>query len=244
VWLAARGAAVRASFALVAVGMVAGVTAAVMSRGRPWGEAVPALGSAVIAWSAGVMVAFVSGLRVVHRDRDEGVLALLRARGIGPAAYVLARAGGFVFVLAASVGAAVACIGVAAVASTGSISTVRASLGALAYALAFAATLGPVAMATVGASSRVGGYLALLGVLALPEILAPWTRELLPPGWRELTSIPAALDAVRHGVARAGAGAAAARALIGLSVTIVLSLVVVHVRVKRVLAERVEEARP
>jgi hypothetical protein len=234
---------VRASLALVALGSIAGIVAAVTGRGRPWAEAVPAIASAAIAWSAGVMVVFAAALRIVHRDRDEGVLALLQARGIGPGAYVVARAGGIVAVLAATMGTGVAFVGAAAIASAASPSAVRAALGGVAYALAFAATLGPVAMATVGARSRVLGYLALLAVLALPEALAPWTQGLLPHGWRELTSIPAALDAVRHGVARPGGGAPAARALVGLAVTIVLSLVVVRTRVARVSCDRAEEAR-
>jgi hypothetical protein len=241
VWLASRGGTVRASLALIALEAIAGSVAAFIGRGRPWAEAVPAIASAAIAWSAGVMVVFTAALRVVHRDRDDGVLALLRARGIGPGGYVVARASGIVVVLAAAMGTGVACIGVAAVASAASLSTARAGLGALAYALAFAATLGPVAMATVGGRSRVVGYLALLSVLALPEVLAPWTRELLPPGWRELTSIPAALDAIRRGVARPGAFAPAARALVGLAGAIALSLVVVRARVARVSSGRLEE---
>ena len=56
---------------------------------------------------------------------------------------------------------------------------------------------------------------------------------------RELTSIPAALDAVRHGVARAGFFAPAARAVVGLSVTIAASLLVVRARVARVSSEPV-----
>ena len=239
-WLATRGLAVRACLLLVAVGTVAGVAAAFVGRGRLWAGAVPAIGSAAIAWSAGVMFAFTAALKVVHRDRNEGVLALLHARGVGPGGYVVARAGGLVAVLAGAMGAGVACIGAASTMMSGDpLSTARASFGALAYALAFAATLGPVAMATVGGRSRGLGYLALLSVLALPEALAPWTSDLLPPGWRELTSIPAALDAVRHGVARAGFFAPAARAVVGLGVTIAASLLVVRTRAARVSSEPV-----
>lgn len=183
------------------------------------------------------MVAFTGALKVVHRDRNEGILSLLRARGVGPGGYVLARAGGLVAVLAGAMGVGVACIGAASVmASNAPLSTARASLGALAYALAFAATLGPLAMATVGGRSRGLGYLALLSVLALPEALAPWTSDLLP-GCRELTSIPAALDAVRHGVARAGFFVPAARAVVGLGATVAASLLVVRARAARVSSE-------
>jgi hypothetical protein len=80
-------------------------------------------------------------------------------------------------------------------------------------------------MATLGPRSRPGGYLAFLAVLVLPELLAPWTGVLLPAGWHELTSIPAALAAVRSGIAAPiASGARLARALTGLSAVVALAL--------------------
>ena len=239
VWLATRGAGTRASRVLVGLVSAGAVVAALLGRGHPWVDAVPAIGSAAIAWSAGLMLAYVVSLRALHRDREDGILMLLRARGIGPFGYVLARTGGLVVVLAGAMGTGVACVGVAATTvSMAPLSAARASLGAIAYTLAFAATLGPLAMATVGGRSRALGYLTLLAVLALPEALAPWTRNLLPVGWRELTSIPAALDAVRHAEARAGAAAPAVRALLALSVAVVVSLMVVRARMTQVSVEQ------
>ncbi len=90
-----------------------------------------------------------------------------------------------------------------------------------------------MAIAALGARTRVGGYLSLLAVLAVPELLAGFTRRLLPAGWHELTSIPAALAAVRAGVAHPVlAGAHAARGLAGLLAVVALALLVVAVRVR------------
>ncbi len=109
----------------------------------------------------------------------------------------------------------------------------RSSVGAIAYALVFAATLGPVAMAALGARTRAGGYLSLLAVLVVPELLARFTDRLLPRGWHELTSIPEALAAVREAVAHPVlSGAHGARALAGLLAVIALALLVVAARVR------------
>jgi hypothetical protein len=118
---------------------------------------------------------------------------------------------------------------------TGPVSAVaRSSAAAVVFALFFAATIGPLAVATLGGRSRGGGYLGLLTVLVLPELLTPWTKDLLPAGWRELTSIPAALEAVRSGVQAAGpASVHAARAAAGLVAVVAASLIVVRTRVPR-----------
>jgi len=90
-----------------------------------------------------------------------------------------------------------------------------------------------VAMAALGSRTRAGGFLGLLAVLALPELLSPWTAAWLPYGWHELTSIPAALAAVRAGVAAPAAMAVPmARALAGLAAVVALSLVVIAARVR------------
>ncbi|HEV3190865.1 MAG TPA: hypothetical protein VGY54_10235, partial [Polyangiaceae bacterium] len=108
-------------------------------------------------------------------------------------------------------------------------------LAALAYALAFAMVIGPVSVAAVGSGTRAGGYLILIAILVLPELASPWTAALLPPGWYELTSIPAALDAVRGGVASPStAGLPLVRAAAGLAAVVATSLAVVQARVRHV----------
>jgi hypothetical protein len=216
-------AALAAAVAAVAVLAVGGARASAVE--------LPSLVASATAWSAGIVLAFGAAMRAVRRDRDEGIVALARARGVSLGAYVRGRVGGLVVVLACVVGGATAVAGIAAT----SVArpwwpAARASLGALAYALAFAATIGPVALATLGGRSRPGGYLTLLAVLVLPELLAPWTSVFLPQGWHELTSLPAALRAVRMGIANPAAAAPLARALAGLAAVSALSLVVVAAR--------------
>ncbi|MGH7271522.1 MAG: hypothetical protein ACREJ3_13920, partial [Polyangiaceae bacterium] len=100
------------------------------------------------------------------------------------------------------------------------------------YALVFAATLGPVTMAALGARTRARGYFTLLAVLVLPEVLAPWTLSLLPAGWDELASIPAALETVRRGIAVPGAASLhVVRALVGLTAVVAAALITVGARV-------------
>jgi hypothetical protein len=221
---------------LAAALAVGAVVVAVLRRGEPSVEALPTEAAAVIAWSAGVMVAFGGALRAVPSDADDGIVALLRSRGVGVASYVRGRVGGLVAVLALGVGGAVLAADLAVLSFAASLlPAAHACAAALVYSMAFAATLGPLAMATLAAKTRAVGYLTFLVVLVVPEVAARWSAGLLPRGWHELTSIPAALEAVRDGVlAPEQAGLAMARAAAGLAALVVLSLAVVHARIPRV----------
>ena len=241
-WLAARGAVAGVGIALSLLCALGSVVAAVAVAGAG-GAAVqlPLLESSVIAWGAGVMLAFGGAQQALRRDHEQGVVALVRARGAGVGAYVRGRVGGLVVVLAVALGGATLIAGVAATSVAHPVAAaLRTSAAGLVYALAFAGTLGPVAMAALGARTRAGGYFTLLAVLVAPELLARWTEGLLPHGWHELTSIPAALAAVRAGVvAPAAMGVAMARALAGLAAVVAVSLVVVAARVRRMDAQGV-----
>lgn len=236
-WLAARGPLATGGIALAILGALGSVVAAVAAARGGGGAAarLPTVESSAIAWVAGTVLAFGATRRALRRDREQGVLALVRARGASLASYVRARVGGVVLVLAVVVGGATLVGALAAVSVAHPVlPAVRASAGALVYAVAFAATLGPVAMATLGARGRGGGYLTLLAVLVLPELLAPWTSSLLPRGWVELTSVPAALAAVRAGVmSPIERGAPLARAVAGLIAVVAVSLVVVGARAQQ-----------
>ncbi len=234
IWLTTRGALVRASLALTVLGALGSIAAALATRGTPTLAELPALASMGFTWGAGTSLAFGGALRALRQDRERGVIALARARGVGVGGYSIGRVGGLVAVLALAMGGATLVAGLAATAVAGGevLAVARASLAAFVYALAFAVTLGPVAMAALGGRSRAGGYLALVAVLVLPELLAPWTAALLPSGWRELTSIPAALEAVRTGVESAGPAVLhAARATVALVAVVAASLLLVHARV-------------
>lgn len=233
-WLASRG-------ALAAVGLVvtgaAGVAAAIAAFATSPARAamLPGFACQVVAWAGGIMLAFGAALRAVRLNRQEGILALARARGATLGGYVRGRVGGLALVLAVAVGGAtlLACLGSIAAAHGGAL-VARTSAGAMAYALAFSITVAPVALAALGARTRAGGYLTLLGMLALPEVLAPWTARMLPHGWHELTSIPSALDAVRGGVSHPVlAGAHAARAAAGLAAVVALAILVVAARARQ-----------
>jgi hypothetical protein len=231
--LAARGGIARAAIALALI-------VAAASAGAAWAQSariacrLPTIASIAVAWSAGVMLAFGGALRAIPRDSDEGIIALLRARGVPVGAYVRGRTAGLVLVLALTVAGATLASGLAATAVARPAGpAARAAVAALAYALAFSATLGPLALAALGARTRRGGYLSLIAVLVVPELATPWTRGLVPEGWQELTSIPAALEAVRAGVLSPRTeGAHMARAFAGLLAVIVGSLFVVRARVE------------
>jgi hypothetical protein len=234
-WLAARGGLAAVGLALSVLGaMVSVVVALAMPADGGAGVAqLPTVASSAIAWSAGVMLAFGAALRALRRDREDGVMALVRARGGSVGGYVWGRVGGLALVLGVAVGGAtlVACLAATSVARPSTL-VLRSSAAAIVYALAFASTVGPVAMASLGARTRAGGYFTLLAVLVVPELLSPWTSALLPRGWHELTSIPAALSAVRSGIAYPPVGTAhLARALAGLAAVVAVSLVVVAARV-------------
>jgi hypothetical protein len=245
IWLTMRGALARASLVLAAAGALGSIAVAIAMQGTPALTELPALASMVFAWGTGTTLAFGGALRALGQDREQGVLALAHARGVGAAAYGGGRVGGLVVVLALAVGGSTFVAGLAATAVAGNQGFVvaRASIAALVYALAFSVTVGPLAMAALGGRSRAGGYLTLLAVLVLPELLAPWTRALLPAGWRELTSIPAALEAVRAGVQTAGPAALhATRAVVGLVAVVAASLLLVRARVAALAGDATREA--
>jgi len=235
-WLASRGGLAGLGFALAIGGALASVIAAVAVSGSAYAIELPVFASSVIAWSAGMVLATGAAVHALRRDREQGVVTLARARGASLAGYVRGRVGGLVVVLGLAVGGATLVAGVAATSvAQPTLAAARASLAAVVYALAFAATLGPVAMAALGSRTRSGGVLTLIGVVVVPELLSSWTLTLLPRGWHELTSIPAALAAVRAGVAAPGAMAAPmVRGLAGLAAVVAVSLVVIAARVRQV----------
>jgi hypothetical protein len=236
IWLACRGALASVAIGLAGLGALVAVGYCLLARHADVTH-LPAKATLVIAWSAGVMLAFGSSLRAVARDWEEGIVALARVRGVRASRYMRGRLAGVVVVLALTVGGAslVASFAATAVAKA-PLATARDGLAALVYALAFAATVGPVAVAALGTRSRVRGYLRFFAVLVLPELLARWTAAALPAGWQELTSIPAALAALLTGVDETSAAAALkmARAAVGLAAVAAIAVVLVQARTPRV----------
>jgi len=212
----------------------------VMSR-RATAEAVagvPLLASSALAFGVGVLVAFAASTRAFRRDEDDGVRALLSAHGLGASEYLAARVLGLTVVLAVLVAGGSALVGVVAILTShgrvAALHALQSSLAAVAFGLAFAVTFAPVAMATLGARSRGGGYLALLLVLVLPELLEGPLERVLSPAWVAVLSIPGALLTLRTSLAPVGVDLAMlSRAVIALLAIILGALAVVRVELLR-----------
>jgi hypothetical protein len=228
--------------ALTTLGAVAAVFVMARRGERAPLERVPAVAASALAWGAGVLLAFAASVRVLQRDREAGITALLRARGAAVDGHLWARVGGLTLLLAAVVAGGTLATGLAATmlaARAGvALRALQGTAAAVVYALAFAGVLGPLAMAALGARSRVGGYAWLLMVLVLPELVAPMTSTMLPEGWHELTSIPGALVALRGALMPPGFDAwRAGRALVVLAIVVATCLAIVRRAAARVQRE-------
>lgn len=182
-------------------------------------ERLPSATSSLLAWGAGVTLAFAAALQVLRRDRTNGVRALATAHGHDANAYLAARVLGLAALVAIVIGGGTVIVGAAAaLASHGTHHAALALQGTAAgcvYATAFAATVAPVAIAALGARSRADGYLWLLAVLVVPEALSGLTGRVVPEEWSDLVSIPGALGALRAALAPPGFDVAhGARALV------------------------------
>ena len=230
--LARRGVLATVSLVIGALTILGalGVTASLLRRGGgATFEEVPSLAAGALAWGAGVLFAFAVSTHALKRDREAGITALLRARGASLSGYLWTRVGGLTGWLVLLVAGGTLLVGLVATllsARAGaSLRTLQGTGAAVAYALAFALTLGPLAMAALGARSRAGGYLWLLVVLVVPQLLAPMSGALLPYGFGELTSIPGALAALRASLMPPGVDAwRATKALFVLALVVAVCL--------------------
>jgi hypothetical protein len=209
--LARRGIIAPVSLGIAALTVLGAIAAAfVIARGgpRPPLDRVPSVAASALAWGAGVLLAFAASAHALRRDREEGLTALLRMRGAEQRAYVWSRVGGLTLLLLVVVAGGTFVSGLSATLVATRVGVALRALqgtgASLVYAIAFALTLGPLAMAALGARSRAGGYAWLVTVLIVPELLAPLTRAVVPSGWTELVSIPGALGALRGALMPAG----------------------------------------
>jgi len=199
---------------------------------------VPLVASSALAFGVGVLVAFAASTRAFRRDEDDGIRALLRARGVTTSGYLAGRLAGLAACLAALVSGGSFLVGVVALfAARGRLTalhTLQASVAAAIFGVAFALTFGPVAMATLGGRSRGGGYLALLSVLVVPELVAPALDRYVAHRWVEVCSIPGALAALRTSIAPVGVDPSMlGRALTALVVIMVTSLLIIRAELAR-----------
>jgi putative flippase GtrA len=194
---------------------------------------VPLLASSALAYGVGVLVAFAASTRAFRRDEDDGVRALLRARGVSATQYLAARVVGLALSLAAFVAGGSFIVGLVAVAVSHGRATALHTLQA------------PVAMATLAARTRGRGYLVLFTVLVLPELLQSSLLRVIGPDWVAVCSVPGALVALRTALAPIGVdGPMLARSLVALISIVVAALLVVRVELARApQTPRVERAR-
>ncbi|WP_205633595.1 hypothetical protein [Labilithrix luteola] len=75
--------------------------------------------------------------------------------------------------------------------------TLQTTFASVVFSIAFAVVVAPIAFAALGARSRVGGYLFLVSVVVIPEIIASALAKVLPDGVAEVLSVPSALSALR-----------------------------------------------
>ncbi|NOU26449.1 MAG: hypothetical protein HOO96_00970 [Polyangiaceae bacterium] len=195
---------VRISLGLSAVIVLAAMSvAALVSSSHVPGELptvalVPGVAARAIAWGGGILVAFALAQRAFHRDISDGVVSLLRARGLDPM-YLWGRVGAAMALVGAPVVGGTLLVSVTAVLAatrTGDAwDAVRGGAAALVYSALFTAVLVPLSLAALGGRTRGGGYFFLLLFLVIPEMVSPLTRAFVP---EEMTSIPHALQGLSH----------------------------------------------
>lgn len=222
----------------------AAILALVMAQteSHPPLETMPGLTAEALAWGAGVLLAFASAAHALRRDRDDGIQALVRSRGGDAHDYVWGRVGGLALLLAVVVGGGTLFTGLVAMLAARQFGlaalTAQGTLAGLAFALAFSATLAPIAMAALGARSRAGGYAWLVAILLLPELLAGWTGAVLPEAWSSVLSIPGALTTLESSLMPSEVDVAAlARSLVVLAAVAAFALIFVHNQLARVESE-------
>lgn len=160
-----------------------------------------ALSSGALAWGGATLFAVSAAMRAVTKDEAEGIVAMVRLRGVSPRVYLMGRVGGLAAWLALLVvggSVATATAGLAALPSrSGASQIARAAAATIAYGSLFALVLAAVALATLGTRSRLGGYGLLALALVVPDLVAPALGPLAPPALEGTLSIGAALATAR-----------------------------------------------
>ena len=213
---------------------LAAITGVLASRG-PQSPAhdVPLLASAALAWGGGFLLAFAAAAHALRRDRAEGIRELIVSRTTTLRGYLLARVGGLAALIALCVaGGTIFCglVGIAAAAHAAAVLRMLHATGAgVAYSIAFSAVVAPVAFAALGARSRIGGYVFLICVVTIPELIVGMMGSALPESVADVLSIPSALAALRSSLAPGTVDLARfARAVIALTVVVAFAMYLVR----------------
>jgi hypothetical protein len=206
--LARRGILPVASIAIcVSTTLALALLTWVLARRGPDAPAydVPLVASGALAWGGGFLLAFASAAHALRRDRADGIRDLLMARTTTLRGYLFARIGGLAMLIAICVaGGTLFCglVGAAGAARAASLPRMLQATGAgVVFSIAFSTIVAPVAFAALGARSRLGGYLFLIGVVMVPELIVGMLGSLVPESIADVLSIPSALAALRTSLA-------------------------------------------
>jgi hypothetical protein len=194
---------------------------------------VPLLASSALAWGGGFLLAFSAAAHALRRDRTEGIRGLFVARTTSLEGYLLGRIGGLALLIAILVAGGTLLCGLAAIGAASRAASVprilQATAAGIVFAIAFAAVVAPVAFAALGARSRIGGYVFLVCVVSLPQLLVMAMGAALPESIADVLSIPSALGALRASLAPGTEDLyRAARAIVALALVVAFALFLVR----------------
>lgn len=234
--LARRGPMAVVSMAISLLTVGAMCTVALASAAREGGapaHALPSVAASALAYGGAFLHAVSAAMGALRRDRAEGVVHLFVSRAASLRSYTAARIGGLAALLAAEVGGGALVVGVVAMLASSrpeeALRVAQMSAASVAFGVAFAIVMAPVALAALGARARGAGYLFLLAILFLPELLAASARGSFPSEIVELFAIPSALDALRGSLAPGSVDLLRfVRALVALGVFTALGVAFVH----------------
>jgi hypothetical protein len=234
--LARRGILPVLSIAIcVSTALALALVTGVLSARGPQSPAhdVPLLASSALAWGGGFLLAFAAAAHALRRDRTEGVRALLVSRTTSLRGYLLARVGGLALLIALCVAGGTLFCGLVGAAGAARASAVprmlQSTLAGVVFSLAFSAVVAPVAFAALGARSRLGGYVFLIAVVMIPEMIVGMMGASLPDSVADVLSIPSALTALRTSLAPGTVDLwRAVRAIIALGVVVAFAMFLVR----------------
>jgi len=184
---------------------------------------IPLVASSALAWGGGFLLAFSASANALRRDRAEGIRHLFVTRTASIRGYLVARAGGLAALLACVLGGGTLLTGAVSILAAGKahavLRTMQATAAGVAFAIAFALVMAPVALAALGTRTRLSGYFFLFAILVAPEIVATVVTGPIPAEVTELLSLPSALAALRGSLAPGTADALRfVRAVVALAV--------------------------
>lgn len=196
-----------ASIVICAVTTVFVALASPILSARGWrvpATEVPLLASSVLAWGGGFLLAFSASVRALRRDWTDGICSLYVTRTASLRGYLIGRVGGLAALLAIVVaGGTFVCGFVTALCSpriTVALRVLHATGAAVVFGVAFSIVMAAVAFAALGARSRASGYLLLLSIVVLPELVVS-RLPAIPESLADVLSIPSALGALRSSLA-------------------------------------------